>query len=190
MVTLLFLLAAALTDYDADLKKLQAPAEDPVKRAVALYRHASLTVDFNELREAETAIDHAIEVAPSPDLIRLRANFNFKMHRLDLAKQDVPPDDLLAAQIAMQLGDYEAARIRYEAVAAKTHSWDSIASLTYYMSVTGDPAAADRLYAEAEEEITAKEMRSYAWVEVQRGVLDYDHRRYEDALLHYERAEK
>lgn len=37
----------------------------------------------------------------------------------------------------------------------------------------GDRSGADQLYLEAEDEITVKEMRSYAWVELQRGVLDF-----------------
>ena len=37
-----------------------------------------------------------------------------------------------------------------------------------------DPAGAERLYVEAQEGLTAKEMRSYAWLELQRGLLDLD----------------
>jgi tetratricopeptide (TPR) repeat protein len=44
------------------------------------------------------------------------------------------------------------------------------------------------LYFEAEEEITIKEPRSFAWVELQRGLLDLSHGRYKDAAIHYSRA--
>ena len=54
----------------------------------------------------------------------------------------------------------------------------------------GDPEGADRLYEEAEDELTAKELRSYAWLEVQRGFLDFAHGRYPEARSHYERADK
>ena len=50
-------------------------------------------------------------------------------------------------------------------------------------------AGADRLYEEAEDELTAKEMRAYAWLEVQRGFLDFAHGRHGDARLHYRRAD-
>jgi tetratricopeptide (TPR) repeat protein len=53
----------------------------------------------------------------------------------------------------------------------------------------GDPEGADRLYQEAEDELTAKEMRSYAWLEVQRGFLAFSRGAYPDARSHYDRAE-
>ena len=53
----------------------------------------------------------------------------------------------------------------------------------------GVPAAADQLYAEAQDELTAKEMRSFAWLEVQRGFLDFAHGRFGAARSHYRRAE-
>jgi tetratricopeptide (TPR) repeat protein len=209
MVRLALMLALALapgvapTAYDADLARLQQAAEaargDKATYAAALYRHASLTADFAELQAAERAIDEAITAGPTPQLVLLRANFNFKMHRLQRAKDDLgqltdgeggAPVKTLAAQIAMQEGDYATARTQYRELASRGRAWDALASLAYYESVTGDPAAADRLYADAEELISAKEMRSYAWVEVQRGLLDFDRGRNAAALVHYERANR
>jgi tetratricopeptide (TPR) repeat protein len=204
-LTLLFVTVAAqaTTDYERDLALLKQQAEksrnDPTMYAAIVYRHASITADFAELHEAEQAIEEALRAKPSPDLVLLRANFNFKMHRLGRAKEDLAqladggagePVKTLAAQIAMQEGDYAAAHEAYQAIADKTQSWDSIASLAYYESVTGHPDRADRLYLDAEEELSAKEMRAYAWVEVQRGVLDFDRGRYADALVHYQRASR
>jgi tetratricopeptide (TPR) repeat protein len=45
------------------------------------------------------------------------------------------------------------------------------------------------LYIEAEDELTAKEMRHYSWVELQRGELAMTRGRYDDAETHYTRAE-
>jgi tetratricopeptide (TPR) repeat protein len=194
--------AAGPTDYDRDLAKMQADIDaaqiggDPIKLAALRYRRASLTADFAELRVAEESIDAALAAAPTADLVLLRANFHFKMHRLQRAKEDLAriPETTatktLAAQIAMQEGHYAAARAAYAAIVAKSHTWDSLASLAYYHSVTGDAAGADRLYDEAEGEITAKQMRSFAWVEVQRGILDFERHRDPAALAHYERAER
>jgi tetratricopeptide (TPR) repeat protein len=50
-------------------------------------------------------------------------------------------------------------------------------------------ADADRLYEEAEDQLTAKEMRAYAWLEVQRGFLDFVHGRFREARSHYRRAD-
>jgi tetratricopeptide (TPR) repeat protein len=54
----------------------------------------------------------------------------------------------------------------------------------------GDPDTADRLYEEAQDGLTAKELRSFAWLEVQRGFLDFVQGRIPEARLHYRRAEK
>src|SRR5260370_22171169 len=53
----------------------------------------------------------------------------------------------------------------------------------------GDLQGAHRLYREAEAEMTAKEMRSYAWLEVQRGFLAFSRGAYPDARSNYDRAE-
>ena len=53
----------------------------------------------------------------------------------------------------------------------------------------GDLESADRLYREAQDELTAKEMRSYAWLEVQRGFLAFSGGAYPDARSHYQIAE-
>jgi len=46
------------------------------------------------------------------------------------------------------------------------------------------------LYDEAVDELTAKEMRHYSWLELQRGVLDLSRGQYEKARNHYERADR
>jgi tetratricopeptide (TPR) repeat protein len=52
----------------------------------------------------------------------------------------------------------------------------------------GDVAEADRLYLEAENELTAKEMRAFAWLELQRGVLAMSRGKFDLARTHYQRA--
>jgi len=54
--------------------------------------------------------------------------------------------------------------------------------------MTVDRATADRLYADAADEITAKEMRAYAWVAVMRGELGLSAGDHDLARAHYERA--
>jgi tetratricopeptide (TPR) repeat protein len=53
----------------------------------------------------------------------------------------------------------------------------------------GDAVGADQLYEEAQDQLTAKEMRAYAWLEVQRGFLDFVHSRHNEARVHYQRAD-
>ena len=68
-------------------------------------------------------------------------------------------------------------------------TWDNLARLAYLKWKLGDAAGADELYSKAEDELTAKEMRHYAWVELQRGVLDLRHGRYAEVSDHYQRAD-
>jgi tetratricopeptide (TPR) repeat protein len=208
--------AAAQTDYERELagigKKLAeaeavpatgAPAQE-VERATKIaflaYRRASLTASYPDFKAAETAIDGALlRIGPSEDLYLLKANFDFKLHRLAQTQQDLahapdladdPQVVALRADLAFQEGRYDEARKGYEAVLARKRSWDQLARLAYYKSRTADRAGADRLYAEAGEEITAKEMRSYAWVELQRGLLAFDAGHPEEALARYRRADR
>lgn len=200
------------SDYDRELAKIEkdlaspppaatAAADPALWRAGLLYRRASLTSDFAHFRAAEEAIDQAFaKVGPTEDLILLRAQFNFKLHRLESTKSDVlalaeigPSSGLhaLAADLAFQEGRYEEARRGYEkALETNPASWDNLARLAYFQSRTGDYAGAERTYAKAQEEISAKEMRSYAWVELQKGLLDFERKRYEPALAHYRKADR
>jgi tetratricopeptide (TPR) repeat protein len=164
----------------------------------ALYRRALLTGDLSALERAEPAIDVGIALIPHPgDLWLLKARLCFHLHRLaDVARilDTVAParacaeGQTLAADLDFQHGRITAAAARYEAVIAKDRAWGALAGLAYLHRKTGDAARADRLYAEAEDELTAKEMRSYAWLELQRGVLDLGTGRCDEAEAHYARA--
>jgi len=95
---------------------------------------------------------------------------------------------MLLADLDVQHGRMADASSRYEAVIEKHRPWAALAGLAHLHFRLGDTARADRLYLEAEDELTAKEMRSFAWVELQRGVLDLAHGRHDDAEAHYARA--
>ena len=206
--------AASATDYEAELARLQKDIDDTQATALnapvdfekalryvfAVYRKASLTSDFKDFKAAETVIDRALEqIGPLEDLYLLKANFDFKLHRLaataqDLEKvpdkEDEPGVKALRADLALQEGRYDEARKGYESALRKKKTWDNLARLAYLKSRTGDAAGADKLYLAAEDDITAKEMRSYAWVDLQRGLLDFDAHRYEKALAHYRTADR
>jgi hypothetical protein len=76
---------------------------------------------------------------------------------------------LLRADLEFQHGDYQEAEAGYVGAIEAERSWGGLARLAYFRGKMGDLEDADRLYREAEDELTAKEMRSYAWLEVQRG---------------------
>jgi tetratricopeptide (TPR) repeat protein len=200
------------TDYQIELARtdqdirgleeiLAARPDDPertTRYVYRLYHRASLKGDFATFLAAEAAIDRAIaRFGPKEDLCLLKANLDFKFHRLPAVKRDleVAPDlagrfegRSLLADLDFQEGRYQRARAAFEALIRENRTWDNLARLAHLEGKIGDADAAEQLYIEAEDELTAKEMRSFAWLEVQRGLLDLSRGRHEDAAAHYKRA--
>jgi tetratricopeptide (TPR) repeat protein len=200
------------TDYQSELKQLDtaismlqegkeslpADAGRAMRYVHLLFRRASLTGSLSELEASGTRIDEAIrQLGPSEDLELLRADLHFKSHKLTAVRDDLgrivelasgPRFKALMADLDFQEGRYEEARSGYEDNVRRYPTWDNLARLAYFRSKMGEIDEADRLYARAEEEITAKEMRSFAWVELQRGLLAFGRGRTTDASAHYEKA--
>jgi tetratricopeptide (TPR) repeat protein len=82
-----------------------------------------------------------------------------------------PPGRVLAADVAQARGEYAAARAGYRQAAREDPLWDTTARLAALAQATGADDEADVLYAAAEDDITAKQMRAFAWVRVQRAEL-------------------
>lgn len=175
-------------------------SERATKYVYLVYQRASLTGNLAAFDVAEESLKRAIaELGPASDLYFLKANLDFKFHRLADVRNDLETGrDLrdtmqgraLLADLDFQEGRYQKARDGYEAVIKEDLTWDNLARLAYFKFKMGDVSAAEQLYIEAEDELTAKEMRHYAWVELQRGVLKLRQGRYEAALAHYERADR
>jgi tetratricopeptide (TPR) repeat protein len=204
--------ANKLADYDLELRqidqdiaglrqslaKVPGDLEKTTRLLYRLYHRASLSGNLAGFNAVESAIDGAIaEFGAQEDLCLLKANLDFKLHRLARVKRDLTmapslpgrfEGQALLADLDFQEGRYQEARRAYEGLIQDNRTWDNLARLAYFQSKMGDPAGADQLYLEAEDELTAKEMRSYAWVELQRGVLDLTHGRHAEAVAHYQRA--
>lgn len=101
-----------------------------------------------------------------------------------------PKVQVLKADIAVQEGNYKEAATRYQALIDKNRTWDNLSRLAYLQAKFGDFDSADLLYQAAEEELSAKDMRSYAWVELQRGYLALSRGGYEAAWGHYQQADQ
>jgi len=195
------------TDFAADLARLDAaigeldkssasPSQQTARRAQLLYRHAVLTGTPSGYTTASTAIAAAFrDGPPSADLYLLKAQIDFTLHRIADAKRDLANVSAvdgnalaLGGDIAVQEGRDEDARIAYAEAFRKNPGWDILARQAFLKSLTDDAAAADALYAQAEDDITAKEMRAYAWLELQRGLLWFRRGRPDLARTYYERA--
>ena len=202
------------SDYQRDLDRIKAaiaeagpealapPIDTPraIRYAYSLYQQAVLTGDLAQLPAAEQAIDITINYLPNPgDLYLLKAKLAFKLHRLSDVKRSLAAVPSLAktveakgieADLYFQEGQYEKAKAAYVRIIDEEPTWDNLARLAYFVASMGDHARADDLYARAEDELTAKEMRSYAWLELQRGLLDIAQGRHDEALTHYRRADR
>src|SRR6266550_4865793 len=182
--------AAELRHIDEDIAKtdgaLCSNPTDPERITRHIYRRyqkASISGDLAGLTAVERSIDRAITLLANPgDLYLLRAHTAFKLHKLadvDAALRFVPSvydsDEgrLVRADLDFQRGRYQAAENGYVEVLQRERSWGALARLAHLRGKMGNVTEADRLYEEAQDQLTAKEMRSFAWLEVQRGFLDF-----------------
>ena len=186
---------------DEEIEALSG-ADDPervTRRLYRVYQKASIAGDAAGLNTVVGAIGEAITSRSNPgDLCLLKAHAAFKLHRLVdvhsalLAVPSVYNSDegrLIRSDLCFQHGRYQAAESGYNDVLGRQRSWSALARLAYFRARMADTVAADSLYEEAQDQLTAKEMRAYAWLEVQRGFLDFAHGRQDDARLHYRRAD-
>jgi tetratricopeptide (TPR) repeat protein len=214
LVSMIDRTSSAPTDYDAEIARMQKDISEikasalapPIDVPVAtrfvyrVYQRAILSGSPADLQAAESAVDRAIgEIGPLVELYLLKANLDFKLHRMERAESDVAALKrfsgdaqviVLSAGLAFQRGGYAEARKGYLAALAKNPSWDNFARLAYWESKLGDLELAQQLYAQAQNELSAKEMRSYAWVELERGLLELNRGRYQEAAAHYDHAGK
>ena len=174
--------------------------ERRIRLAYRLFHRASLSETMGHF-EAVAAVTREIidEFGPKEDICLLQANLDFRFHRLGEVRRDLQMCPLLPgrfearallADLDFQEGRYDAARLQFERLIAEQPTWDNLARLAHWKSKLGDPSEADQLYEEAEDDLTAKQMQSYAWLELQRGLLDFTHGRYEGAWRHYQRADE
>jgi tetratricopeptide (TPR) repeat protein len=186
-----------IDDDIAALSKTTGP-EQITRQVYRLYQKASISGDLAALPAVIRTIDDAIKLLSSPgDLYLLKAHAAFKLHKLadvDAALRAVPSvydsDEgrLIRADLDFQHGRYQVAENGYIEVLQHERSWGALARLAHLRGKMGDVTGADRLYEEAEDQLTAKEMRSYAWLEVQRGFLDFARGLHGEARSHYQRA--
>ena len=195
------------SDYDIELRQLDAAiggTEPGAERNVAtagqylylLYSRASLTGDPAGFARALSVVESMPESLPRMNM--LRAKLDYQLHRLPEFRQRLadlmqdPDDEVIAltADLATQEGRYDAARQSYEAAILGEASWDRLARLAFVYGVRGEINIAQQLYARAADQLDARQMRHYAWIEVQQGALEFRRGQFDAARKHYERADR
>jgi tetratricopeptide (TPR) repeat protein len=190
---------ADIADLEPRVRRNPRDLEKRVRLAYRLFHRATLLGMMSGFEVVETVIAGIIaDFGPKEDVCLLRANLDLCFHRLAEVQADLHMEPMLStrfegrvllADLDFQEGRYQAAREGFERLIEENRTWDNLARLAHWHGKCGDIAEADRLYVEAEDELTAKQMRSYAWLEVQRGVLAFTHGQYEAARTHYRRAD-
>ena len=129
----------------------------------------------------------------------LRATIDLTLHLVERVEPDLARSPGAAetrdgrgllAEVAVHERQWDEARATYEDLVGEDRTWRDLARLAQLEAQLGDLDLADRLYAEAEDELTAKELRAYAWVELQRGALDLARGLHAQARAHYHCAER
>ncbi|WAC22710.1 tetratricopeptide repeat protein [Blastomonas sp. SL216] len=173
--------------------------------ASELMARAQLSGDYRDYAAAQAALDRAFAVAvkgSGPHL--MRAALDFSMHRLagaeaQLAATDayaVPPDPgdraeiaAMRGDIAFYRGDYAAAWALYDAadrlVPGSAHFRRAI-----FAARTGQVDLADAYLAEAEKGYRSPTPQTRAYMQLQRGILDLDRGRLDDAMAHFRAADR
>jgi len=200
-----------MTDYQRELQRLEAElagsrsggaSSDGGNVARNLYKsfhYAALSGELSLLQPLDALLDDAIRSSAHPaDLWLLKAHVALKRHRLadaeaalqgDSSLRASAPARLLQSDVDLQYGHYSAARSAIAAVLTKDATWDALARQAHLTGLMGDWRGADELYAAAEDELTAKQMQTFAWLEVQRGWMLFQRGHQDEARQHYDRAE-
>jgi tetratricopeptide (TPR) repeat protein len=208
------------TDYETELSSLadaisaaaagrsqDTTGENGIRLARHLLTRASLTGDFRDYRAADAEIARDIRAdSASPELHFLRASLDFKLHRIGrvsasldilrplvespLSGMDANPVVALEGDMALHEGRYAEAESLYRTALARHPDWGDLCRLAYLKWKTGKTASAESLYTQALDGISAKEMRTYAWIELQLGRMDFENKRFQESLAHYLKADQ
>jgi tetratricopeptide (TPR) repeat protein len=201
-----------MTAYDCELAKTRRDIRvlesicvrddrDLEKRTRLAYRQfhqASLTEDDTDFKTVERTIDGILrDFGPKEDTCLLKANLDGRFHRLAEVKEDLmlcpalatrPAGRVVLADLDFQEGRYDQAYASLEALIEHDRTWDVLARLAHWEGKIGHFEEAECLYDEAKDELTAKELLSFAWLELQQGSLALSRGRHREARAHYRRA--
>ena len=183
------LAAARVSDFELELGRLDrnlaelggaavpsgADTATATRHIWLLYQRASLAGDLAGARPRRGGQPPHRAGRAGGGSLAAQGDLDLTLHRIADVKRDLDMAGglrdtvhgrLLRADVCLQEGQYERAREGYEGVIRDRRTWDSLARLAHLRATLGDADGADQLYAEAEDELTAKQMRQYAWVEL------------------------
>ena len=172
--------------------------------ALAYLDRAQLTGDFADYVASDRALEQAVARAGKPGPCFAAARIHAALHRLQRATAAVADCagriqigageraelEGIDADVAFYQGRYDDALRGYRAALALGESVAGLARLSQYYARTGAPFEAAALLDRAERIYHGDSARPLAWIALQRGLLELDAGRWDDALAHYLRAER
>ena len=173
--------------------------------AYAYLERARLSGSFDDYAAAGAALDRAFAVAaPGTGPHATRAALDFTMHRLDGAERQlglidgyaVPPDrshraelTAMRGDIAFYRGDYAGALAAYDAAdAIEPGTADFRRGVYHFRTGRFDLAEAAYDRVERGERLPSPQFRSF--IALQRGILDLERGRRDEALVHFREADR
>jgi tetratricopeptide (TPR) repeat protein len=166
---------------------------------------AQLSGSYDDYAAAERALDDAFKVAVTgsgPHLVR--ASLEFTMHRLAGAERQldaidryvVPPDRAERAEIAAMRGDIAFYRGQYKQALAYYGQADALvpdaASFrrAIHAARTGNPDRALAYFDQSEKAYRSPTPQTRAYLELQRGIVQLDRGKLDEALEHFRIADR
>lgn len=167
--------------------------------AGAALERARLSGDFADYLRAEALLARASEIAEAVGPALSRARLNYTLHRFDAALADLDlaagrlllPDSTareiagIRADIAFHQGRYRAALAGYQGNLERVREPTDLYRLAYYYWQTGDYAQAEPLLEAAALGSGDLDGRLTAFWHLQRGLMDLDRGRHDQAFAHY-----
>lgn len=165
-----------------------------------LIQRAQLTGNYDNYVEAQKLMESAFELAPpGTGPLLTRAGLNFALHRLAAVEPDLAAAEKaivvkksktariagLRAEVHMHSGRYPEALHGYRTSHDLKGTHESAFRLARYYWVTGDFKSAEEWLEKAETYISGKSEYLRAWLHLQRGLMDLDRNRLDEAMAHY-----
>ena len=167
-----------------------------------LVARARLTNDFRDYAEAGRWYDTAMKIDPRIGPNLERATWNFTIHRLAAVEPDLRRVDAyvikddgtvssvlgLRGDLAFYTGRYNQALRLYEQAHDRLVTIGSAFRLANYWARMGDPAKANAYLDEAEGGIHGPLQQQRAFLETNRGSIDFAQGKWDEAGRHFARA--
>jgi tetratricopeptide (TPR) repeat protein len=192
---------AAYTDWAAELPDDWTRQE---VLAASWIQRARLTGSYDDYTVAQTILDEAVAMAPEGSgPLLTRARLHITLHRLDAAEADLGladaaafqpsgvPEQILAMRgdIAWQRGELDLSRELRREAEATASSVSGQAGLIADRWHRGDVQGADADWLALQESISTVQASMRSWVELQRGIIDLEYDRWDEAGAHFAEAD-